>query len=57
MLAQLALALAMDEDNALAALVDVGIHHFTELVHLVLEDSARRHAVEVVHQRTDVQVH
>ena len=55
-LAQLALALAVDEDDALAVLVDVGVHHLAELVHLVFQDSARRHAVQVVHQRADVQV-
>ena len=50
-LAQLALALAVDEDDALTPLVDVGVHHFAELVQLVLEDGAGRHAVEVIHQR------
>ena len=55
-LTQLALALAVDEHDALAVLVDIGVHHLTELVHLVLEDGSGRHAVEVVHQRGDVQV-
>ena len=50
-LAQLALALAVDKNDALAPLVDVGVHHLAELVHLVLEDGAGCHAVEVIHQR------
>ena len=53
-LAQLALTLAVDEDDALAVLVDVGVHHLAELVHLVLEDGTGCHAAQVVHQRGDV---
>ena len=49
-LTQLALTLAVDEDDALAVLVDVGVHHLAEFVHLVFEDGAGRHAVQVVHQ-------
>ena len=50
-LTQLALSFAVDKDDALAPLIDVGIHHLAELVHLVLKDGARCHAVEVIHQR------
>ena len=49
-LTQLALALAVDENDALAVLAQVGIHHLTEFVHLVLEDSPGRHTAQVVQQ-------
>ena len=55
-LAQFALSFAVDEDDTLAVLVQVGIHHFTEFIHLILKDGTRRHAVQVIQQRGDVQV-
>ena len=50
-------SLTVNEDNTLFALVLVEIHHFTELVELVVEHFSMAHTVHIVQQFVDVKVY
>ena len=55
--AQHSVSLAVDEDDALFAFVFVLLHHFAELIKLVVQHFPVAHAPCVVQQGVDVQVH